>query len=496
MRMRALSITEHAPQPVVLDVAAAQHCHRLAARLGAPRLQRRDRDRTARLRHDLEAVEQIAHRRRELGILDGDHLVDVRRVVREGDRADLRGEQPVRHSTRMVEPHGRTRSPRACELGGTRGFHADHARIRREKLHCRGDAGAQPAAAHRHQHGAHVRKILHDLESRGSLPRDDARVIVRRHEHAAGLLRELLRPHHAIGGGGARELHLAAEPLDTGALDRGDGRGHDERRVDAEDAGRKGDGLRVITGRWRDDATRTGVRREPREKDVRTAELDRAAAQQTRRRPDLVQRDQGSRVRRRGRIRGRGRGHLLYPSSSSSGDTATGSSNPSSPPSSSSITTRATSHTMSPSSRFTSLTPCVFRPLTRIPFTGIRITIPCFVMSISSSSGRTSFSATTSPVFSVRLSVRIPLPPRFWTRYSSMGEHFPIPLAVTTSSVASRLITTIPFTSSPSESSTPFTPVVSRPISRTSFSWKRIERPYFVASTMSLLPSVICTSMS
>ena len=35
----------------------------------------------------------------------------------------------------------------------------------------------------------------------------------------------------------------------------------------------------------------------------------------------------------------------------------------------------------------------------------------------------------------------------------------------------------------------PFTPVVSRPISRTSCSWKRIERPWRVASTMSFVPA-------
>ena len=42
----------------------------------------------------------------------------------------------------------------------------------------------------------------------------------------------------------------------------------------------------------------------------------------------------------------------------------------------------------------------------------------------------------------------------------------------------------------------PFTPVVSRPISRTSCSWKRIDRPCRVASTMSFVPLVICTSIS
>src|SRR5690348_562804 len=66
-----------------------------------------------------------------------------------------------------------------------------------------------------------------------------------------------------------------------------------------------------------------------------------------------------------------------------------------------------------PSSRLTSFTPCVLRPLTRIPLTGMRITTPCLVININSSSGSTSLSATTSLVLYVRLSVMMPVPPRF-----------------------------------------------------------------------------------
>ena len=67
---------------------------------------------------------------------------------------------------------------------------------------------------------------------------------------------------------------------------------------------------------------------------------------------------------------------------------------------------------------------------------------------------------------------------------------------MTTSRVASRLTTTMPITESPSRSSTPLTPVVSRPISRTSISWKRTDKPCRVARTMSFEPLVTCTSIS
>ncbi len=62
--------------------------------------------------------------------------------------------------------------------------------------------------------------------------------------------------------------------------------------------------------------------------------------------------------------------------------------------------------------------------------------------------------------------------------------------------MASRRTTTIPITASSASSSTPFTPVVARPISRTSFSWKRMDIPCRVARTMSFVPSVTCTSIS
>ena len=54
----------------------------------------------------------------------------------------------------------------------------------------------------------------------------------------------------------------------------------------------------------------------------------------------------------------------------------------------------------------------------------------------------------------------------------------------------------MPMTSSPFSSSMPFTPVVSRPISRTSPWWNRMLMPSLVASTMSLFWSHTWTSIS
>ena len=71
------------------------------------------------------------------------------------------------------------------------------------------------------------------------------------------------------------------------------------------------------------------------------------------------------------------------------------------------------------------LTPCVFRPITRIPSTGTRMITPWRVIIMSSSSGMTSLRATMQPVLSVTLKVMIPFPPRFCTRYSASSERLP-----------------------------------------------------------------------
>ena len=54
----------------------------------------------------------------------------------------------------------------------------------------------------------------------------------------------------------------------------------------------------------------------------------------------------------------------------------------------------------------------------------------------------------------------------------------------------------MPITSSPFSSSIPFTPVVARPISRTSLWWKRMLMPSLVARMMSLFWSQTWTSIS
>src|SRR5216110_3369182 len=84
-----------------------------------------------------------------------------------------------------------------------------------------------------------------------------------------------------------------------------------------------------------------------------------------------------------------------------------------------------------------SRTPWVFRPISEISETLVRMTIPPRVMSITSSDGTTSSAATTRPFRSVAWIEMIPFPPRPVIRYSEMGERLPYPFPVATRSEAS-----------------------------------------------------------
>ena len=115
----------------------------------------------------------------------------------------------------------------------------------------------------------------------------------------------------------------------------------------------------------------------------------------------------------------------------------------------------------------------------------------------------TARTATTRPLRpSVRMSMR-PLPPRLCarvepsslcTRYSFMGVRLPKPLsqAVKRSSVSSQ--TMPPTTSSLSARSMPMTPAALRPMTRASFSSKRIDMPVAVERSTWSAPLVTSTS--
>ncbi len=143
-----------------------------------------------------------------------------------------------------------------------------------------------------------------------------------------------------------------------------------------------------------------------------------------------------------------------------------------------------------------SRTPIVPRPVSLTPAAAKRIRIPCSDMRRSWSPSVTVLMPTTGPFFSVTFTLMTPKPPRLWNGYSATSVRLPYPSSVTARSVPLSSTRSISTTTSPSRSSIPFTPVVSRPVERTSVSANLIAMPFFVPRKTSRVPSVIPTERS
>src|SRR2546426_2042765 len=439
--------------------------------------------------------------------------------VREGNVPDGERDQPVGQARGALELHRPSGRERTRELRRAHWLYPPHARRAprgREPDH---DARDEPAAAHRHDHRPHGGQLRGDFESHRRLPRDDVRVVERWHPGEPLARGDPSRPPLPIPRRAPGEHHFAAPLLHARDLDRGRGLRHHDDRADSQQLSRVRYGLTMVAARVGDDALAPCGLRQAAHRVVGTADFERphrlevlelqVGVERLHVAERRVDRDAAQPLGRLADVLGGDHAYFFFRwvlvaelfdagfGAADLGAGASASSSPSSPvSSSSSLTTRATSTTRSPGVRFMIFTPWVLRPEMRMPSTGTRIMIPFLVIIMSSSSGRTSFSATMSPVLSPRFSVIMPRPPRCCTRYSSSSESLPIPFSVTVSSVDLRRTTTMSITWSFLSSSIPFTPVAVRPMSRTSFSWKRMLMPWCVASTMSFRPSVTCTSIS
>src|SRR5215470_3356397 len=94
-------------------------------------------------------------------------------------------------------------------------------------------------------------------------------------------------------------------------------------------------------------------------------------------------------------------------------------------PASSVSTTRSSPASFSPSPRLIKVTPCVERPISRIEETSVRISTPPVEISITSSLDRTRAAATTWPLRSLCWMAIMPLVPRPWRVYSTIGVRLP-----------------------------------------------------------------------
>src|SRR5512147_1036879 len=155
-------------------------------------------------------------------------------------------------------------------------------------------------------------------------------------------------------------------------------------------------------------------------------------------------------------------------------------------------TTRCSPDSVVPSSSAISVTPCVARPISRISATRVRISTPPVVISITSSSPRTSVAATTLPLRSLVAMAIMPLVPRPCRVYSAIGVRLPKPFSVAVSTLcSSSSATSMAMTCWPSSSCMPRTPRAVRPMGRTSFSSKRTALPASENSMTSCCPSVM-----
>src|SRR5215217_6905048 len=95
MTTRAESPSEKLTKSGPLDVTATQHGDGRSSWYELPLEQGRDRDRAAWLDDELHSVQQESHGADQRLVIDGDDVVEVLLMVREGHASDLHGQQAV-----------------------------------------------------------------------------------------------------------------------------------------------------------------------------------------------------------------------------------------------------------------------------------------------------------------------------------------------------------------------------------------------------------------
>src|SRR5437764_66355 len=108
-----------------------------------------DPDRTARLRDELQTVEQVRHRVEDLVVRHGHDLVDKAAVHREGELARLRRAEPVGDRARDAHVHALAGGERSARVVTRFRLDADDADSGPQRLRRGRAAGDEPAAADR-----------------------------------------------------------------------------------------------------------------------------------------------------------------------------------------------------------------------------------------------------------------------------------------------------------------------------------------------------------
>ena len=158
------------------------------------------------------------------------HIVGEAADVLEGEVARSHGHEAVGDGRRRWQGDRMSGIECRAHLGGAGRFDADDLDRWPGLLDRRGDARCQPAAADRDDDRRDGGALLEDLETDGSLARDDPFVIERRHHRQAARRGFGLGAQTALGRGRAFEYELGAERAGAFDLDRRCRRRHDDHR--------------------------------------------------------------------------------------------------------------------------------------------------------------------------------------------------------------------------------------------------------------------------
>jgi hypothetical protein len=200
-------------QQTRVDVAAAEHDHRRAARggRGLPAQQRGHADCARALDDELGLLHEHDHRLGHVVLGDDDHVVEPAAHEAEGqlagalDRDAVGDRQPRRDLDGLA-------APQRLRIGGDGlDLHAHHLDLGPRGLHRDRHAAGEPAAAHGDDDLRQVGDVVEQLEAERPLARHDVRVVERMHEGHAGLLRACPGRGHALLDRRAAAVHDRAE---------------------------------------------------------------------------------------------------------------------------------------------------------------------------------------------------------------------------------------------------------------------------------------------
>ena len=168
----------------------------------------------------------------------------------------------------------------AVHAGGTLGLYAVDLYLRPQALDGKGHAGDQAAAAHRHNDRIHIRQLIQNFQTNGSLPRDDLLIVIGVDKGHAGLFLQL---HSLVVGiivGARHQTHLCAQILGVLHLHDGGTVRHANDALDATAGGGQRHTLRMVAGRAGNDALGAFFGRKLADLIVSTAHLEAAGGLQ------------------------------------------------------------------------------------------------------------------------------------------------------------------------------------------------------------------------